>query len=64
MIQIYERYDGANKMQIEQRWAIPQTVLYSKQKIILCRKKKRTWKMTNEEFAWILTLGEGRLMAK
>ena len=29
IIQVYERYDGANKMQIEQHWVIPQTVPYS-----------------------------------
>ena len=32
IIQIYESYDCANKMQIEQCWAIPQTVLYSEQR--------------------------------
>ena len=26
IIQVYERYDGANKMQIEQHWVIPQTL--------------------------------------
>ena len=29
IIQVYERYDGANKMQIEQQWVIPQSVPYS-----------------------------------
>ena len=38
IIQTYERYDGANKMQIEQHWAIPQTVPYSVQ---------RNWKQQN-----------------
>ena len=38
IIQVYERYDGANKMQIEQHWVIPQTVLYSVQ---------RNWKQQN-----------------
>ena len=32
IIQVYERYDGENKMQIEQHWLIPQTVPYSEQK--------------------------------
>ena len=32
IIQVYERYDGANKMQIEQHWVIPQTVPYSEQR--------------------------------
>ena len=31
IIQVYERYNGANKMQIEQHWVIPQTVPYSEQ---------------------------------
>ena len=31
IIQVCERYDGANKMQIEQR-VIPQTVPYSEQR--------------------------------
>ena len=38
IIQVYERYDGANKMQIEQHWVIPQTVPYSGQ---------RNWKHQN-----------------
>ena len=32
IIQVYERYDGANKMQIEQHSVIPQTVPYSAQR--------------------------------
>ena len=32
IIQVYERYDGANKMQIEQHWVIPQIVPYSVQR--------------------------------
>ena len=28
IIQFYERYDGENKMQIEQHWVNPQTVQY------------------------------------
>ena len=28
IIQVYERYDGENKMQIEQHWVNPQTVQY------------------------------------
>ena len=32
-IQVYERYDGANKMQIERHGAIPQTVPYSEKEI-------------------------------
>ena len=31
IIQDYAHYDGANKMQIEQHWGIPQTVPYSVQ---------------------------------
>ena len=38
IIQVYERYDGTNKMQIEQHWVIPQTVPYSVQ---------RNWKQYN-----------------
>ena len=38
IIQVYERYDGAKKMQIEQHWVIPQTVPYSVQ---------RNWKQQN-----------------
>ena len=38
IIQVYERYDGANEMQIEQHWVIPQTVPYSVQ---------RNWKQQN-----------------
>ena len=29
---IYERNDGANKMQIEQRWVFPQTIIRAKKK--------------------------------
>ena len=32
IIQVCERYDGANKMQIEQHCVIPQTVPYSEQR--------------------------------
>ena len=32
IIQVYEHYDGANKMQIEQHWVILQTVPYSVQR--------------------------------
>ena len=32
IIQVYERYDSANKMQIEQHRVIPQTVPYSVQR--------------------------------
>ena len=32
IIQVYERYDDENKMQIEQHWVIPQTVPYSVQR--------------------------------
>ena len=32
IVQVYERYDGANKMQIEQHWVIPHTVPYSEQR--------------------------------
>ena len=32
IIQVYERYDDANKMQIEQHRVMPQTVPYSEQR--------------------------------
>ena len=32
IIQVYERYEGESKMQIEQQWVIPQTVPYSVQR--------------------------------
>ena len=48
-IQIYEHYDCANKMQIEQCWVITQTVLYSKQRNWKQKNTmkitERTWKM-------------------
>ena len=59
IIQVYERYDGANKMQIEQHWVIPQTVSYSVQrnwKQQVLRRNNRTWKMAKWDFAWIMTL--------
>ena len=58
IIQIYERYDGANKMQIEQHWVIAQTVSYSEQKNWkqVLRRNNRTWKMAKWDFAWVLTL--------
>ena len=59
IIQVYERYDGANKMQIEQHWVIPQTVPYLVQrnwKQQELRRSNRTWKMAKWDFAWILTL--------
>ena len=33
IIQVYERYGSANKMQIEQHWVTPQTVPYSAKKL-------------------------------
>ena len=57
IIQVCERYDGANKMQIEQHCVITQTVAYSEQinwKVL--RKHNRTWKMAKWDFAWLLTL--------
>ena len=48
IIQVYERYNGANKMQIKQHWVIPQTVPYSVQrnwKQQVLRRNNRTWKM-------------------
>ena len=59
IIQVYDRYDGANKMQIEQHWVIPQTVPYSVQrngKRLVLRRNNRTWKMAKWDFAWMLTL--------
>ena len=47
IIQIYARYDGANKVQIEQHWVIPQTAPYSVQrnwKQQVLRRNNRTWK--------------------
>ena len=47
IIQVDERYDGANKMQIEQHWVIPQTIPYSVQrnwKEQVLRRKNTTWK--------------------
>ena len=49
IIQVYERYDGANKMQTEQHWVIPQTVPYSvprnwKQQVISTMKKQQNLK--------------------
>ena len=57
IIQVYERYDGVNKMQIEQHWVIPQTVPYSVQtnwKVL--RRNNRIWKMAKWDFVCILTL--------
>ena len=51
IIQIYERYDSSNKMQIEQHWVIGQTVPYSEQQVV--RKNNRTWKMAKWDFALI-----------
>jgi len=45
IIQIYERNDGANKMQIEQYWGIPQTVLYES----IFRAKKLETKSTTKK---------------
>ena len=49
IIQVYDRYDDANKMQIEQHWVIPETVPYSVQRNwkqqVLRRIDNRTWKM-------------------
>ena len=59
IIQVCERYDGENKMQIEQHCVIPQTVPYSEQrkwKQQVLRRHNRTWKMAKWDFAWILTL--------
>ena len=59
IIQVYERCDGENKMQIEQHWVIPQTVPYSVQrnwKQQVLRRNNRTWKMAKWDFAWIMTL--------
>ena len=46
-------------MQIEQRWVIPQTVLYLEQRIWkqkVLRRKERTWKIVKWDIALILTL--------
>ena len=59
VIQVYERYDGANKMQIAQHRVIPQTVPYSvqrnwKQRVL--RRNNKMWKMAKWDFALIMTL--------
>ena len=41
IIQIYERFDAANNMQVEQRKVIPRTVLYSDRLHILIGVSKR-----------------------
>ena len=59
IIQVYERYDGENKMQIEQHWVIPQTVPCSVQrnwKQQVLRRNNRMWKMAKWDFAWMMTL--------
>ena len=51
IIQVYERYDGANKMQIDQHWVIPQTVPYSEKignKLVLREKTKELEKWQSE----------------
>ena len=67
IIQFYERYEGENKMQIEQHWIIPQTVPYSVQrncKQQVLRRNNRMWKMAKWDFALIMTLERnGRLKA-
>ena len=67
IIQFYERYEGENKMQIEQHWVIPQTVPYSVQrnyKQQVLRRNNRMWKMAKWDFALIMTLERnGRLKA-
>ena len=47
IIQVYERYDVANKMQIEQHWVIPQTVPYSEQRNWKQQKKQQKKKQQN-----------------
>ena len=44
IIEVYERCDGENKMQIEQHWVIPQTVPYS-----LSAKKLETTSTTKKQ---------------
>ena len=53
IIQFYERYDGENKMQIEQHWVIPKTVPYSVQrnwKQQVLQRNNRMWKMAKVRF--------------
>ena len=52
IIQIYERYDRSNKMQIEQHWIIAQTVPHSEQQVV--RRNNRTWKMAKWDSTWIV----------
>ena len=52
IIQVYERYEGANKMQIEQHWVIPQTVQYSAQ---------RNWKQQVLRSHWQQNLKNGKV---
>ena len=49
IIQVYERYDGWNKMQIEQLLKL----FHIQGKEI---GNNRTWKMAKWNFAWIMTL--------
>ena len=47
IIQVYERYDVANKMQIEKHWVVPQTVPYSEQRNWKQQKKQQKKKQQN-----------------
>ena len=44
IIQVYERYDGANKMQIEQHWVIPSIFSAKELKTTSTRKKQQNLK--------------------
>ena len=58
IIQVYERYDGANKMQIEQHWVIPQTVPYSVQteKLETTSTAKKQQNLTNGKVRFRLNI--------
>ena len=66
IVQVYEHYDGANKMQIEQHWVIPQTVSYSVQrnwKQQVLRRNNRTWKRLRLNYGVTKEMKDSRLNA-
>ena len=76
IIQIYEHYDGANKVQIEQHWVIRQTVLYSEQRKwqqkVLWRKQRELEKLCEnimfvrkeKEDSWLSAIKTKKLCPK
>ena len=56
IIQIYERYDGANKMQIEQHRVIAQTVPYSEQKNETTSTTKKQQNLKSEKVRFRLNI--------